>query len=107
MFFNQNIPAMRPLQGEYIDGIWVEVPPSTFTLSASIQPTKESDVKLLPEGRRTFAKFTLYSKQEVKEMDQVVIRGDLYEILHTGPWQNGVINHYKSIAVKMQKEGET
>lgn len=107
MWYNQIISAMRPMQGEYVDGIWVEYPGMTFSLSTSVQPTRPSDVLLLPEGRRVEASYTLYSKQKVLEKDQVVIKGSRYEILHVGPWKNGLINHFKSVAVKMQEEGVT
>ena len=105
--FNQTVRLQRPVLGEYIDGIWTEYPPIETEVQTSVQPVTPSQLQLLPEGRRLFAKFTLYSKQELREQDNVYLRGAWYEILHVAPWQNKILPHYMAIAVKKQQEGTT
>lgn len=105
--FNQSLTLLRPGADAYVGGLWQEDAASPVSIRSSVQPTKESDLKLLPEGRRLFASFTLYSKTEIKEEDRVELFGSMYEVLHVARWQNRILPHYKAIAVKMQEETVT
>ena len=105
--FNQTLDLKRPGSGEYVGGVWQESAPLTLSIRSSVQPSKESDLKLLPEGRRLDASFVLYSRDEIIEQDVVTLFGAPYEVLHVGRWQNRILPHYKAIAVKMQQENVT
>lgn len=105
--FNQTVRMQRPVLGEYVDGVWVDYPPIQLTVKSSVQPVTPSKLQLLPEGRRLDARFTMYSKDELREQDEVFLRGAWYEILHVAPWQNGILPHYMAIAAKKQQEGTT
>lgn len=105
--FNQTVRMRRPVLGEYVGGVWTDYPPIETSIQTSVQPVQPSKLQLLPEGRRLDARFTLYSKQEIKEQDEVLLRGTWYEVLHVAPWQNGILPHYMGIAVKKQQEGAT
>ena len=105
--FNQTLVLTRDAGGAYVDGLWHESPPLTLSIRASVQPAGESELKLLPEGRRLDASFTLYSRSEIREQDQVVLFGAPYEVLRVARWQNRILPHYKAIAVKMQQENVT
>lgn len=102
--FNKLVPAMRPAGGSYVHGLWVESPAATMSFQASVQPTKPSDLQRLSEGDRIKRSYTLYSKTQILEKDRVAINNEEYEVMNVEVWQNGVIPHYKAIAVKMQKE---
>ena len=98
----------RRFQGEYVDGIWVGYqhgPDQIVNITGSVQPTKESDVQLLPEGRRTQRSYKIYTYDVVKEQDIVPIYDELYEVLHVARYNNALIPHYKAIAVAMRREG--
>lgn len=81
---------------------------STFTITASIQPTNGSDIKLLPENRREEEILKLYTDSELfgaikgsaGNADIVEINGKDYEVVKTFPWQNNVINNYKIFVAK-------
>lgn len=95
----------RPLQGQWVNGQWVESPAQKLALRGSVQPAGASDLKLLPEGRRTERSYTLYSSSRMIEGDKTTLFGEEYEILAVEVWQNGLIPHYKAVATKQQKEG--
>lgn len=107
MFFNQPISVTRTKAGQYVNGIWQAGQSETFTVQTSVQPTNNNDVIKLPEGRRLNQSYALYTAVPLiaaidgVNSDKVVIYGQTYEIMHTEAWQNSIINHYKSIAVRM------
>lgn len=105
--FNQPIQMRRPVQGTYVRGVWTDFPPVVGVLQTSVQPVTPSQLQLLPEGRRLHAKFTLFSRDEIQEGDEVLILGTWYEVLGVAPWQNGILPHYLGIAVKKQQENVT
>lgn len=103
--FNQSISGSRKpaAAGVYVNGIWHPAPLEPITLHTSVQPTKPSDLELLPEGRRIDRSYTFYSREVVVEGDVLTVAGLPYEVLHVEVWQNRVIPHYKAIAVKMNE----
>ena len=101
--FNQPVTGTRPQGGAYIGGIWVAAPAVPVTSRTSVQAPRDSDLQLLPEGRRADRSYVLYSKQPILEADVYSIYGEPYEVLHVAVWQNRVIPHYKAIAVKMNE----
>lgn len=94
--------------GEWVDGIWVPGAPAVLTIRCSVQPSNQNDMEMLPEGRRDRQAFTLYGKAELKtaddnagtNADRIEIYGAMFEVMHVARWTNGIINHFKSIAVK-------
>ena len=105
--FNQTVRLSRPVLGEYVGGVWKDYPPMQFNIQSSVQPASSSDLKLLPEGRRLDARYTLYSTQKIQEQDEVLLFGQWYEILHVSVWQNKILPHHMAVAVKKQQEGVT
>lgn len=101
--FNQELIGYRPGKGAYANGIWVPGGASFISLLTSVQPAGESDLKLLPEGRREARAYTLYSRNLIAEEDIYLIQGEPYEVLRVGVWQNKVIPHYKAIASRMDQ----
>lgn len=100
--FNQTLTGIRPSGGGYVNGVWTPGPFDPITIGASVQPSNENELKLLPEGRRVDGAYSLRSFTEIKEKDIITIYGDDYEVLKVQSWLNGVINHYLAIAVRVQ-----
>ncbi len=105
LFNTRKIPIMRPLQGAYVGGIWTETPEQTLYFKGTVQPSRPSDMKILPEARRVERAYTLYSRSQFKEGDRTAIDNEEYEILAVEVWQNGILPHYKAVATKRQREG--
>lgn len=67
-------------------GIYVPGATSTFTISASIQPTSGRDLLALPEGQRTQENRTVYTETELKtrtpttDPDKISIDGETWEV---------------------------
>ena len=107
--FNQTLQGVRRGEGSYVMGKWVPGPEAPIVIRTSVQPVtnkdQESLVKRLPEGTRIASAFRLYTKDEIRELDILVIRGFRHEVMVLDVWDNGVLPHYKAIAVRMQTEG--
>lgn len=110
MFFNQPIKITRQKPGKYVKGVWQPGDESTFTVQTSVQPTGKNDADNLPEGRRQDQSYALYTAigQPLKaaddgsqtQSDRAEIYGDIYEVMHTEQWQNGLIPHHRTLVVK-------
>jgi len=95
--------------GEYVDGIWVEGTLTPFTFITSVQPLKGSELQMLPEGRRDSTSYTLFTDTKLRKLkeenpDIVIIDDEQLEVFKRENWQNGIINHYECIVVKLDKE---
>ena len=101
-FFRRSLSITRKGVGSYnsVTGLHQDGMPDTVSIKASIQPATVDDLKSLPEGRRTDGAYKLYSDDLIKVEDIFEINGDSYEVAMCEPWSNGVVNHYKAIAVK-------
>lgn len=101
-------------QGKWLQGKWVPgAEDPTYTITGTQQPINGAKLEALLEGRRIEKAFTLYTKEELNPTDpETKTGGDIitlddgldYEILESHPWQNGIINHYKTIVIR-EKEG--
>ena len=98
--------------GSYVNGIWVAGTRTTGTTQASIQPVvMGQDMSALPEGRRISDFVKIYSADRLKVTDDgdniqpdfIVYDGSCYELVSIYQNQNGVIPHYKYIAVRKMK----
>lgn len=100
----------RPTGGSYINGEWVETgEPTVITVMASVQPATTEDLQSLPEARRTLGAYRVFSdtkfqslEEDANNPDVIVIYDNDYEIAQVQPWQNGIVPHYKAIAVRVQ-----
>lgn len=109
--FRKPLTVYRPSNGAYVNGVWVESGDDVvLTINASVQPATTEDLQSLPESRRNLGAYRLYSSEPFqtitegsKNPDIVQIYGDDYEIAESSPWQNGVQNHHKSLAVRVQR----
>lgn len=114
MFFNQALTVTRGSGGGYVGGVWQPSTTTTETVQASVQPTRDNDLALLPEGRRQQETYTLYTSLDEPlyvandhtqtNSDKVEIYGKQFEILHAEKWANQIIPHHKSIAVLLAEQ---
>ncbi len=110
--FRKPLTVKRPAGGSYVNGKWVESgAPSEITIKASVQPATTEDLQSLPENRRQYGAYRVYSSTQFQSLEEdennpdvVVIGGNDYEIAQVQPWQNGIVPHYKAIAVRVQPE---
>lgn len=107
--FRRPLVANRKPMGTYVNGVWTEEAGLDFTILASVQPATPEDLQSLPENRRTFTAYRIYTDvimlsalEGVRNPDTVTINGEQYEISQVAMWQNGVINHYRCLAVRIQ-----
>lgn len=105
----KTLEVKRFAAGSYVKGDYVEGADNTFNITASVQPLRGKEMELLPEARREFQAYKLYSDtqlltvntSETKNPDQVKIDGVWHEVLIVQDWQNIIINHYKIIVSRM------
>ncbi len=108
--FRRPVLVRRVATGQYVDGFWQEGAESEITISASVQPASQNDMKLLPEGRRVTGAYRLYTDDTLflasddQNADRVMIGADQYEVMAEADWQNGLIPH-KSYLVARIVEG--
>lgn len=89
--------------------------PTIINATASVQPTKGHEVKLVPEGRRDAETYKMYTSTQIfgittQNPDQVTVlkgpfTGIVFECIEILDWQNNanfnVTNHYKYICMRL------
>lgn len=104
--FRRQLTIYRKAEGTVTDGFYSEGSPSEETIMASVQALKPEDVQQLPEGRRNSKLFFIFTDTRLNLVtsanpDIVVVDSENYEVDKEEVWQNGVINHYKYLIVKV------
>jgi hypothetical protein len=80
---------------------------ATLTIKASVQPlpAKEAqEVADLTQGRRAYRIYTdtrLYKASDNTVADRIQILGEDFEVMDVEEWNNGLIPHYKCLAVSL------
>ena len=96
--------------GALVDGIWQGEVKTPFTFYASVQPLREREMEMLPEGRRNSISYRLYTDKLMNTVevtgqnpDYVVIEGETFEVFSRANWKNNIIPHYKYIVIRIDK----
>lgn len=101
--------------GGYDDGKgnWIESNQTTdiFKAKGSIQPLSGQDINLLPESFKTTAVNKIYTKTELKAIDQfkgteadtIIVDGQEYVVLTVEKWRQLHTSHYKVIIGRKEK----
>lgn len=108
---------LRQVPGGYVDGVWISGAESTVIIQASVQPLRDSDIKMvtLPQGRLLQDIVRIYTNDELvtvedkgdnQQPDKLVWRGTTYELSSRFDWQSGVISHFKYFATKVQLDAD-
>lgn len=100
--FNQTLTGEIPSEPTNVGGVMQAGTPTALEVRASVQPSSSGDLQMLPEGRRVYKSFTLFSRNEIKEQYRLTIYGDPFECVHAEPWKNGLLPHYKAIFQRVQ-----
>jgi hypothetical protein len=61
---------VRAAGGSYVDGKWVATGPTSETIRAAIQAPSAADLSQLPEGERTEAHVTVWSRSDLRTADE-------------------------------------
>lgn len=84
------ITRTRTTAGAYNDdGVWVPGSPSASAISATIQPVSGRELKDMPEGIRTEAKYVVWSRTELLVDDAIAHKGSNYRVLLVWPRDEG------------------
>ncbi len=65
---------IRAAVGSYVGGQWQAGAPSSTQIRAAIQAPSEADIRQLPEGERTEAFVTIWTRAELQTSDEDVGR---------------------------------
>ena len=104
--FREALTCQRSQGGTWNRGFYDPGDSDEFTIYASVQPISGKELRILPEGRRETATYTLYTDTKMNEQgsaqlpDVVTIDGEIYEVIKVFPWQNTALAHYKVIVGK-------
>lgn len=118
--FRKPLTVLRYSGGYYdTDGYWQEGTAEEITIAASVQPLAAGEAShytnVQPQGAFTSLMVALYSDEPfltekqgseadaMQEADIVLWKGRQMKIIHCEPWQNEVINHYRSIAQEIEE----
>lgn len=115
MSFRQVRTVLKEGIGSYVNGLWVAGTRTVGTISASVQPTKLSELKQYPEGRLEDVFVKIYTGTELQasedagnstqgyQPDMIEWRGWCYEIVTKAEYQSGVVSHFKYIAKRRSR----
>lgn len=88
---------------------------TTFSLSCSLQPLRQKDRHLVPDGIRTSDCYVILSRGELLEVDEhrnqeadvVNVDGLAYEVVDVQDWSRFSLTsgHYRCIIVRIDKLG--
>ncbi len=103
---NETITIKRRASGVHRDGHYRKGDMTTYSVSVNVQPAVGRDLLQVPEGDRTREHKKIYSKFEIKINDIIIRYGIKYEVQTVSDWKNFCIDHYESVAVKMDNQNE-
>ena len=117
--FRKPLTVLRTTGGYFDDdGYWHDGMTGEITISASVQPLESQAqryyTQMLGEGAFTSLMVALYSdepllpekqadgQRPMQEGDIVLWRDRRMKVIQCEPWQNDVINHYRSVAQEIE-----
>jgi hypothetical protein len=108
--FNQDITGLRFSAGTTVKGRYTAGSTTPLNFKGSVQPVTGNNIQQLPEGRKNFEAYFIYTKTELfvdnptaqTSADEVTLFGKAFEVIKVENWQNKVIPHYK-ITVSLKK----
>jgi len=80
---------LRQIPGVYVNGQWDDGATTSLAIRAVVQDPKEADIRQLPEGERTEAHATIWTRAELRTVDEtngteadrvITEAGDTYKI---------------------------
>lgn len=107
--FRQPLTGTRHTGGAYsaATGKWGGGSSAPINFTASVQPAPAQERRNLPEGYISDSAILLISDFELfsvvrggQQSDEVLIRGETYQVVDVEWWENDVIPHYTAIVAR-------
>lgn len=98
----------RPAVGTYgSDGVHVAGAPSTFTITASIQPATGRQLMVLPEEQRAQEVRAVYTNTALLAkpgaVDRITIAGERWDVISVKTYENGDRGtHYEALIARQE-----
>jgi hypothetical protein len=109
--FRSPLTVKSYANGAYIDGEWQEGAETQFTIQGSVQPASGEEMQLLPEGRRKYGAYRVYTNATLKTAnedannpDKVVLFDREHEVVAEMNWRNNVITHNKYLCARLESK---
>lgn len=109
------LTLLRGVQGEYVDGRWVDGEDKQVCIMANIQPATAHETLLLSESDRTRYTIKVFSCSEIRTMkegtngwdaDTFEWQDDLFEVMKVKHWNMRVLDHYQALACLVPRTQE-
>lgn len=96
--------------GSYVDGVWQDSATTEVILNLKVQPVKEADMRMLPESERSSGMVKVFCQEGPLRAlqqgswlaDEFVWQGFRYQVVMSNFWDTTRINHYESIAKRLE-----
>ena len=112
------ITVYRKAQGSYVSGKWVEGAETTFTITAKVQPLKNTEIMILPESLRNRSWIKLYIQEADGQStpalrcaqqgtngwgpDYLMWQGFKYEVMKDLNYNDSTLDHTKVLAARVE-----
>lgn len=101
----------RPATGSYVDGRWQAGAPSTFDITASIQPARGRELAILGEGQHGPEIRVCYTTSDLRATpggcDVVTIDGERWNVVRVERWQafggDASGNHWRAYLARNER----
>ena len=113
-FAAQPFNILRSTQGKWVKGVWSDVK-LTVPSYGSMQPTKDRDLDMVPEGDRVKGMFSFWSSAPIfttgtegtddpnaHSSDIIIWRNQLYRVLGSKPWED--FGYWRAVGVRIEGE---
>jgi len=93
--------------GSYVDGEWVDGPPTVIPIKAVVQNAQPDDLILLPEGTRSTEAVKIHTTTKINTISEVgetkadtfTYDGDTYKIYDV--FKRRIGNYFKAVAIRI------
>lgn len=105
---------LRPGQGSYVDGEWVDGVDVSSTIKINIQPMRGYELMSMPEADRSREWVKFYTTENIQGIqegslssptprspDRIVWDGRTFEVSKVSTYKMGVLDHTKVIAARV------
>lgn len=109
---SRTITVRQRAAGSIVRGKWQEGAETVVEIVANVQPTKPHEMLVLPEADRSKASIKVHSQSPLRTLlegtgghsaDIIEWDGELWEVASVKRWQMGILDHYRAIAVRLER----
>lgn len=108
-----DLSLRRAGAGTYVKGKWVEGEPTTFTIRGAVFATNPTQIRDLPEGVVKEARYTIWTRHELKTVapdvkrsgDQIQWIGEWYDVIYV--WERREAGFTKALLGVSNERGRT